>query len=89
MASPEDWTVDHDSLAASEGWGLFIVENRLILQRDDEAKAFPNDAEAFVFVRKAASEGSSIHQLALELNGQPLAERVSPDNRRRKVRTRA
>jgi hypothetical protein len=36
MASADDWTVNDDLLAQSEGWGVFIVEDRLVLQRDVE-----------------------------------------------------
>lgn len=60
-------------MAAIEGWDLFGPEsdtsdNRLEIQRDDEANIFPDDTTALSHVRKEASTGSTLHAIALELH---------------------
>jgi hypothetical protein len=82
-ARASDWTEDHSRSAQSEGWGLFIVEDRLWLQRDDETRVFPDDEQALAFVREKARTGSPLHRLALELNQQPLSTAPATADKRR------
>jgi hypothetical protein len=72
--------------ALSEGWDLFDVEGRLHLQRVDLPDTVPelgylepkfeSDAEAIIFVSKAADAGSQYHMDALHLIG-ALAENIT------------
>lgn len=51
--------------AREEGWGLFAVDGRYQLQRDDEAGVFESDVDALLFVSAKAIEGSKRHLGAL------------------------
>lgn len=55
-------------VSVTEGWALFChdeAENLHHIERDDEAGMFDDDESAIVFIQRRASEGSSIHALAL------------------------
>ena len=54
-------------IAALDGWGLFDVDGKLELQRDDEANVFADDAAALAHVEEQAAAGSTLHALALAL----------------------
>ena len=41
--------LDHVIQAQSEGWAMFEVDGRWMLQRDDEENKFESDAEAILF----------------------------------------
>lgn len=59
------------SLAELEGWGLFEVDGRIQLQRDDALGIFDCDADALLFVAlKAHNDNSGYHYTALEMVGQ-------------------
>lgn len=60
---------DKQDKAQTEGWGLFIVDGRYQLQRDDEANMFSSDAQALIYVALKANDGSRFHREALELIG--------------------
>lgn len=58
-----------DSVAASEGWGIFEsngdVAEQIHLARDDEAGTFETDADAWLHVWAKARAGSAAHKDAL------------------------
>lgn len=56
-------------LSHEEGWGLFEVDGRWMLQRLDSKGKFVDDADALMWVAKQASEGSEHHLVALRKIG--------------------
>jgi hypothetical protein len=59
--TPNSLSYKEDSVAQSEGWGLFDADGEIQLQRIDDTAKFSSDDEAHAFVRKAVSENSEIH----------------------------
>lgn len=56
-------------LSHEEGWGMFEVDGRWMLQRDDEAGKFVDDVDALMWVAQQAREGSARHLVALRKIG--------------------
>jgi len=67
----EEWTPEMVDFAGEEGWGLFecggSANGRTQLQRCDEEAIFEEDQDAWAFVAHCASQGSAVHQRALDL----------------------
>lgn len=64
-----------DGRAASEGWGLFMLDTvdaygkrRAEICADDEAGTFRDDYQATAFVLNSAMDGSDYHRAALSLH---------------------
>lgn len=55
--------------SVSEGWDVFNVDGRMMLQRCDEAEIFETDLDALLFVAEQALKGSVYHRNALEKIG--------------------
>lgn len=54
--------------AQAEGWGMFEVDGRYQLQRDDEAGIFESDGDAILFVAAKAAD-SPLHKAAIMMIG--------------------
>ena len=52
----------------AEGWGMFDVDGRWALQRDDEKGIFDTDADALIYVAHQAPN-SELHRAAIDMIG--------------------
>ena len=74
LLSQTAWGQRETEQALSEGWMVF---NDCEIQYDMEGDIFDNDDDAIEFVRKRAAEGSAMHQLALQVHDESLAEALA------------
>jgi len=64
------WTRTQKLEAESQGWLLVAIDgdqNRLAVQKYDEADIFDSDDAALTFVKEQAGRGNTTAQLALEM----------------------
>ena len=63
------WTRLHGDAATAQGWGLFQSDRGFEVQRDDEARRFPDDDTARLYVEGRADAGDAGARLALAIAG--------------------
>jgi hypothetical protein len=65
---PATFTVPDQAAACREGWGLFLADDRLEIQRDEGAAIFETNEAALEHVRRKAELGEDLHRRALHLH---------------------
>ena len=73
----EAFTDDLDDQAKQEGWVLSERDDGLLqIEKadDDPNKHFKSDLDALAYVTDRANAGSTMHQLALKLHGNPVPQ---------------
>jgi carbon storage regulator len=69
---PDDWSIEDQHIAESEGWAIFEAYCGLEIDKDDDSDAFDTGDAAVLHVFNRASEGSELHARALKIHASYL-----------------